>query len=61
MKSIYKITVVDRRVVEYYVEAADAESARELLEASDDADKEFGHKTIDGEWSIESTELCVGL
>lgn len=56
MSNIYDVTVIDRRVIRYSVEASSAEEAQEILEGSDDADNKFGFKTIDSEWGVESVE-----
>lgn len=56
MSNIYDVTVIDRRVIRYSVEASSAEEAQEILEGSDDADNKFGFKTLDSEWGVESVE-----
>lgn len=49
----FLVEVLDQRVVRYVVKAQSEEEARELVEASTDADNDFGSKTIDSTWSIE--------
>lgn len=52
-KKMFMVYVEERRVVRYLVEATDADDAREAVEASTDADEDFGFKTIETYWSVE--------
>ena len=52
----YAVWVHDRRVVKYLVDADSAENARQAVEASDDADDEFGGTTKDSEWYVDIVE-----
>lgn len=56
-KKLFHVYVTDRREVRYAVEATSATAARRAVEASDDADRDFGFKTVDSEWSVEHVEV----
>ena len=56
----YRVYVVDNRSVEYLVDAASEEEAQQLVEESDDADEEFGGKSLDGsQWYVDNVEEVV--
>lgn len=53
----YHVTVTDKRVARYCVRADSAEQAREAVEASSDADADFGYVLLDDtSWSVDSVE-----
>jgi len=55
--NIYKVSVMETRYVDYYVPAESDDEAREKVEASSDADGDFGHRTVDGSCQITSVEV----
>lgn len=52
----FAVYVVDRRQVKYFVDAASAEEAREKVEASGNADEDFGGKDINAEWYVDDVQ-----
>lgn len=56
-KRQFRVYVMDKQHVMFVVDADSAEEARELVEGSDDARKEFGGKMLDSsEWYIDHVE-----
>jgi len=53
---IFKVSVMETRYVDYYVSAISEDEAREQVEASSDADGDFGHRTVDGSYQITNVE-----
>lgn len=54
----YRVYVVDKRSIMYLVDATSVQDARKQVEASDDADRDFGGKTLDGsEWYVDDVQL----
>jgi hypothetical protein len=56
MTKTFAVYVVDCRVVKYFVNAESAEDAREQIEASSDADADFGGKGLSSEWYVDEVE-----
>ena len=52
----FRVWVHDERTVLYVVDAEDAEDAKDIVEASPDADEEFGGTTKDGSWYVDNVE-----
>jgi len=53
--------VHDERTRSYIVDAVDEDDAREKVEESDATDEDFGGKTLDSNWYVESvTEVDDG-
>lgn len=57
-KKQFAVYVVDNRHVKYIVDADSQEEAQHDVEASEDADKEFGHKALDSQWYVDQVEEC---
>lgn len=53
----FAVYVVDKRSIKYVVDANSEEEAQRMVEASEDADAEFGGRTLDGsEWYVDWVE-----
>ena len=58
-KKQFAVYVEDKRSVKYIVDADSDEDAQRMVENSDDADEEFGGKSLDGsEWYVDQVEEC---
>ena len=56
-KKQFVVYVVNKRSIKYIIDADSSEEAQHMMEASKDADAEFGGKDIDGsDWYVDNVE-----